>query len=263
MLIRPARERSSGKSCAIAVMAKASIPGQTKTRLSPPLTPAEAADLNTAFLRDVLNNLARAAEQVEIASFVAFGPAGSAPFFEHHLPAHVGLMEISFPNLGDCLLQATRRLFDLDYKAVVLLNSDGPTLPTERLIATAHALAASGDRVVLGPCKDGGYYLLGLKQPHRRLFEDINWSTERVTSQTLERAAELKLDVIRLAPWYDIDDLDGLRKLIDEIADDLPQEGASGTHFPHHSATVLRRLSEAADFAERIELAGFVIEGTT
>jgi glycosyltransferase A (GT-A) superfamily protein (DUF2064 family) len=48
---------------------------------------------------------------------------------------------------------------------------------------------------VFGPSTGGGYYLLGLKTAHRRLFEGITWGTERVAAQTLERARELKLEV--------------------------------------------------------------------
>ena len=69
-----------------------------------------------------------------------------------------------------------------------MLNSDSPTLPTALLVETAEVLARPGDRAVLGPSTDGGYYLLGIKQAHRRLFDDIDWSTERVARQTLERA---------------------------------------------------------------------------
>jgi rSAM/selenodomain-associated transferase 1 len=254
MLLRPAQAKPIRECCAIAIMAKASIPGQTKTRLSPPLTPIEAADLNTAFLRDIVDNVARAAEQADIASFVAFGPPGAAAFFEECLPAHLGLMEVWLPDLGECLIQTAQCLLDLGYGAAVVLNSDSPTLPTERLVATARALAAPGERIVLGPCEDGGYYLLGLKQPHRRLFEDIAWSTQRVTHQTLERAAELGLEVARLAPWYDVDDLDSLRKLIRETAVRSPDGSTSGAYFSSHSAAVLRRLIDAADFADRIEL---------
>ena len=76
---------------------------------------------------------------------------------------------------------------------------------------------APGDRIVLGPSTDGGYYLLGLKQPHRRLFEDIDWSTERVSEQTLARARELGLPVHQLPSWYDVDDLGALRVLVGEL----------------------------------------------
>ena len=69
----------------------------------------------------------------------------------------------------------------------------------------------------LGPCTDGGYYLLGLKTMHRRLFEDITWGTKQVAAETLERAREVKLDVHLLPPWYDVDDVEGLRRLHDEF----------------------------------------------
>src|SRR5512145_1397164 len=92
--------------CAIAVMAKASVPGQAKTRLVPPLTPEEAASLNTSFLRDIADSLIRASTLANIAPFMAFAPAGSAAFFREILPARIGLLETVAPDLGDCLVQA-------------------------------------------------------------------------------------------------------------------------------------------------------------
>ena len=66
----------AGSSCGIAVMAKASAAGRTKTRLVPPLTFDEAAEFNTAFLKDVAHNIARAAELQSIDGYMAFGPPG-------------------------------------------------------------------------------------------------------------------------------------------------------------------------------------------
>ena len=98
-----------------------------------------------------------------------------------------------------------------------MLNSDSPTLPTALLVEAADALARPGERAVLGPSSDGGYYLLGIKTAHRRLFEDIAWSTERVAEQTRERAHEIKLDVHLLPVWYDVDDVEGLRRLHSDV----------------------------------------------
>ena len=67
-----------------------------------------------------------------------------------------------------------------------------------------------------GPSEDGGYYVLGLKTPHARLFEDIDWSTERVAGQTLDRAREIGLPVHVLPAWYDVDDAASLRRLAGE-----------------------------------------------
>jgi uncharacterized protein len=79
-------------------------------------------------------------------------------------------------------------------------------LPTDLLVEAVRCLQKPGDRVVLGPAADGGYYLIGLKQFHQRLFEAIDWSTERVYRQTMMRAAEIGVPVAPLAEWYDVDD---------------------------------------------------------
>ena len=181
--------RRIAASCGIAFMAKASTPGRAKTRLVPPLTFDEAAALNTAFLQDVADNVLLAARHTApaagIAGYAAYGPPGSEDFFRRTLPGAIGLIGAWLPNFGDCLLHTIREIFARGHSSAVVLNSDSPTLPTALLIETAELLARPGDRAVLGPSSDGGYYLLGLKTAHRRMFEDIAWSTERVAAQTL------------------------------------------------------------------------------
>ena len=242
MLIRMARRPPGPDCCAIAVMAKASIPGRTKTRLVPPLTLEQAAALNSAFLDDVAENLALAAKHAPIASFMAFGPPGSAPFFEDRLSRDIGLLEIWSPDFGDCLFETVRQLLDLGYGAACVLNSDSPTLPTNRLIEVSRALMPSGDRAVLGPSTDGGYYLLGLKRPHRRLFQDVRWSTGVVAAQTRERAAEIALELVDLESWFDVDDIATLNR----VATSLDDEGRVGYAAPH-TAAALRSLLPQSD----------------
>ena len=111
---------------------------------------------------------------------MAYAPAGSAGFFRDILPERIGLLETVAPSFGDCLFHAAATLLEAGHDAVCLLNSDSPTLPTAYLVGRRDGARGSGDRIVLGPSTDGGYYLIGLKRPHRRLFEDIDWSTERV-----------------------------------------------------------------------------------
>jgi uncharacterized protein len=240
-------------SCAIAVMAKASIPGRAKTRLVPPLTAEDAANLNTSFLRDVADGLVAASTLANIAGCMAFAPAGSAAFFRGILPERIGLLETVAPSFGECLLNAATSLFDAGHGAVCLLNSDSPTLPVAYLVSAATALAAPGDRVVLGPSTDGGYYLIGLKQPHRRLFQDIDWSTERVAAQTLSRARELGLPVHQLPCWYDVDDIDALRLLYRELMEERPFciWGSKPTPATW-TRRELRRLLDDTDLATRL-----------
>jgi rSAM/selenodomain-associated transferase 1 len=238
------RDRTA-RSCGVAIMAKASAPGRTKTRLVPPLTFEQAAALNTAFLQDVAGNLLLARSHAPIAGYVAFAPAGTEEFFRGTLPSAIGLIDACLPSLGDCLLRTIDEIFVRRHTSAIVLNSDSPTLPTALLVEAADALAAPGERVVLGPSTDGGYYLLGLKTAHRRLFEEITWGTERVAAQTLERARELELDVHILPPWYDVDDVEGLRRLQYELRAGRPGETKLDPHTPHYplaTATLIRSL---------------------
>src|SRR5689334_23403310 len=238
-------------------MAKASAPGRAKTRLVPPLTFEQAADLNTAFLRDVAANLILAAEQARggrnfsIVGYAAYGPPGSADFFGRILPAAIELVEAWLPNFGDCLFHTIGEILRRGHESAVVLNSDSPTLPTAFLVETAQVLARPGDRAVLGPSTDGGYYLLGLKHAHARMFEDITWSTESVAQQTLARAREIGLDVHRLPAWYDVDDVDALKRLDAELRgadlETRPQR-AQQPRFAAHTAKLMRQLARDRDF---------------
>ena len=212
--------------CAIGVMAKAPRPGFSKTRLCPPLHPDEAAALSAAFLRDITDNIALAARQAAITGYVTYAPAGSEALFDGHLAFGTGrlladgspLMPPDVQGFGRCLLHAILAMLARGHQSAVVLNADGPTLPTALLVRTARALAAEGDRVVLGPADDGGYYLLGMKAAHAHLFADITWSTANVAETTRARAAELGLAVVELPPWYDVDDRESLNRLVAETS---------------------------------------------
>jgi uncharacterized protein len=237
-------------------MAKASAPGRTKTRLVPPLTLDEAAALNTVFLQDIADNVLLAARHAApgagIAGYAAYGPPGSEDFFSRTLPGAIGLIGAWLPHFGDCLYQTIGEILRRGHASAVVLNSDSPTLPTAYLIETAAVLARPGDRAVLGPSSDGGYYLLGLKTAHRRMFEDITWSTERVAAQTFERAREINLEVHTLPVWYDVDDMDGLLRLNAELSGEGRRADAA-PHFPVQTAKLMSRLWHAHDFDRRIE----------
>jgi uncharacterized protein len=246
--------KAKASGCGIAFMAKASTPGRAKTRLVPPLTFEQAAALNTAFLRDVAENVLAAARDADISGYAAYGPPGSEDFFRRTLPPAIGLIEAWLPNFGDCLLRTIEHILDAGHDSAVVLNSDSPTLPTALLVETAAVLAQPGDRAVLGPSSDGGYYLLGLKTAHRRMFADITWSTERVAQQTLERAREIGLDVHRLPVWYDVDDVEGLGRLYAELGDHDARRLLAGKLEPRHavhSAVLMNDLRRDRDFNDR------------
>jgi uncharacterized protein len=253
-------DKSGSAFCGIAFMAKASVPGRAKTRLVPPLTFDEAANLNTAFLRDVADNVLLAAHHAAphagIAGYAAYGPSGSEEFFRRTLPGSIGLIGAWLPNFGDCLFQTITQIFARGHGSAVVLNADSPTLPTALLIETAAALARSGDRAVLGPSSDGGYYLLGLKAAHRHMFDNIEWSTERVAEETRERAREIGLELHTLPLWYDVDDIDGLRRLYGELYGEafaMPRLAPHSPHYANETAKLMAELSRDHDFGARIE----------
>jgi uncharacterized protein len=239
--------------CAFAIMAKAPDAGRTKTRLSPPLSPQEATELGCCFLRDMTANLALAARSVPIDPFVAFAPAGSETEFAGVVQPETGLVlaDGSLPapagisGLGICLLQAVSSLLARGYGAVALLNADSPNLPTALLTEAASMLSARQERVVLGPSSDGGYYLIGMGRAYADLFREIDWSSARVADQTRARAASLALDLVELAPWYDVDDAASLCALIT----DLQQPSGAAAPYP---AAATRHFIHTGGIAERL-----------
>lgn len=212
---KPARVSNGRRDacCAIAIMAKAPRVGQAKTRLVPPLSAQDAAALSACFIRDAAENIAAATRQAAVEGYIAFAPAEAEAEFQPLLAPGTQLLPSRRPGLGASLYDAAADLLGAGYGSVCLINSDSPTLPTSILVAAARALAPTGDRLVLGPAEDGGYYLIGLKHAHRRLFEDIAWSTPQVLAQTEERAGELGLVATMLPVWYDVDDISSLRRL--------------------------------------------------
>src|SRR5258706_13247851 len=201
--------------CAFALMAKVRFAGAVKTRLPPPLSPEEAATLSTCFLRDMTTNvLAINSDGTE--GVVLYTPANAEGFLHDLLPDGFKLVAQRGETLGERLVNAATDLLSNGFESVCLINSDSPMLPGEVLRTAAQLLPQDGDRVVLGPSEDGGYYLIGLKHPHHDLFQRISWSTADVLAHTIERAADINLPVELLPTWYDVDDAATLRLLCDE-----------------------------------------------
>ena len=203
--------------CALAVMAKAPRPGKVKTRLSPPLTPDQASALNICFIRDTTENIQQVTEASNSAGLVAYTPVGDESAFDGLLPAGFELLAQRGDGFGERLLYACEDLFSCGFSSVCLIDSDSPTMSQDALLQAVEKLSRAGDRMVLGASDDGGYYLIGLKRLHHRVFEQIDWSTERVFEQTLERAREIGLTTELLPTWYDVDDAATLERLRREL----------------------------------------------
>jgi rSAM/selenodomain-associated transferase 1 len=217
----PALISSRQSLCALVIMAKAPRAGKVKTRLSPPLTLEESAALNIAFLRDTAENLASVAQEGRSAALVSYTPIGDESAFDGLLPPTFSLVPQRGDGFGERLFHAAQDILALGFASVCLIDSDSPTVPRLAFEQAVDELARPGDRLVLGPSDDGGYYLIGLKHSHSEPFARIDWSTPAVFQQTCARARTAGLELVQLPRWYDVDDAATLATLESELLDGL------------------------------------------
>jgi uncharacterized protein len=183
-----------------------SVPG--KTRLTAHLAPDDAV----AVRRSLLLSTFAAVRTVDAAITIAFTPADAhtefAALFGSH---HITLTPQRDGDLGARMLAAMEESFAGGPTQVVLIGSDLPNLPPAHVEAAFAHLDAGRD-VVLGPAEDGGYYLIGMSRPQTAVFSAIDWGTPQVLTQTLAAAARAGLDVVLIERWYDVDELEDLRR---------------------------------------------------
>ena len=140
-------------------------PGVTKTRLLPILTGDQCARLHTAFLRD----LATVYEGVEADLFVAYTADPDWEMLKDIFPAACGFFPQAGADLGEKMYHAIEYVLNLGYEAVVLTGADLPLMTASHLESGFGALRQAD--VTFGPTSDGGYYLVGMKAPHKAVFE--------------------------------------------------------------------------------------------
>ena len=248
VLERGVRRTGLEEICALAVMAKAPRPGKVKTRLQPPLSAEVAAALNVCFLRDTAENIAAVATEGKAQGLICYTPVGDEAAFDGLLPEGFALIAQRGDEFGERLLCAAEDILSCGFGAVCLIDSDSPTLPPDALRAAVRELTRPLGRVVVGASDDGGYYLIGMKQPEPRLFERIAWSTEHVYSQTAERAREAGILLMELPKWYDVDDAETLVRLERELLLDEPPAFATVQGFDARWTRefLAERVSEAS-----------------
>lgn len=207
---------------ALILFTKAPRPGHVKTRLQPPLSPQAAADLYRAFVLDILS-AAKALSGVTL--IVACHPSRSDPFFSRLADQFgVELIDQEGEDLGLRMRRALESAGRRGFFRTVLIGTDSPTLPMTFVREAFNRL--NKHELVLGPSRDGGYYLIGCRDRVPPLFENMPWGSEAVLTRTLERVNELKLDCGLLPLWYDVDTPADLRWLAAHL--DLLERGGEG-----------------------------------
>lgn len=221
----------------IVVFARNPIAGQVKTRLLAVLSPEGAARLYEAFLRDTCCGIAEVSVRARVPVYLACSPSCRADFFED-LAGTFGFerFDQAAGDLGVRMAEASRFALGIHEK-VVLVGSDTPDLPFERLIDAFESLTRT--EVVFGPSRDGGYYCLGMNRLIEPLFQDIQWSTPGVLSQSRLRLEAAGVGYSLLDPWEDVDDPASLERLRERLRQD-PQAAP-------HTRERLARLSPSRD----------------
>lgn len=211
----------------------------------PPLTPTEAAELHTASLLAVcerVGSLENLDTKLVVTPDERVSDLGKLVAANECWPQGSG-------DLGQRLTRATDRAFCAGAEGVLLLGADSPTLPVSFLATAAAKL--SRHQAVLGPSEDGGYYLLGLRQPLPVLLQRIDWGGEKVADQTRQRAAAAGIDLWELPIWYDLDRFDDLKRAVADLVDTAdtlqqPSRGPAATAFYRYVETLVERYTVAA-----------------
>jgi rSAM/selenodomain-associated transferase 1 len=192
---------------ALIVFAKVPQPGKVKTRLCPPLTPDEAADLYAALLADALDQYAALGPDVRL---YLGGDLDAVPA---ELRTSAGSVHAQQgEGLGARMQRAQLETFAAGYDQCALIGTDHPTLPSA-FVEHAFESLAEPRSIALGPTEDGGYYLLAVNHFFPSLFAGMLYSHARVFDETLARAAAEDAHVTVLPPWYDVDDAASLSRL--------------------------------------------------
>lgn len=223
-------------SAAIGIICKTPRPGRSKTRLAAAIGAEQASLLSACFLQDVAAAIEAVPASLGRQGYAVYSPAGSELALKKLLPSCFRLMLRSDVDLGNVLHGAMCELLAAArHDCALLVNGDSPTLPSSLLVEAVNALRQPGDRMVIGPACDGGYYLIGLKRAHGHVFSSIPWGTDAVARLTCGRATEIGLETVALREWYDVDDLEAYNWLRDELAG-ISKRFQDGGPAPHTRA---------------------------
>ncbi len=193
-------------------MAKVPRPGRVKTRME---LPGEvASQLYSEFLQAVLTLVDGVDLVMDRWLAIALGPEDAQADAEALLPRGWRLLIQRGAELGERMQAAAA---DAGAERVVILGSDAPTMPGDRIVEAFRALDSAP--AVFGPTDDGGYYLVGLRGAQPALFAGIPWSTAEVMAETRKAAARAGLAIAELSPWYDVDRREDLERA---VADGFP-----------------------------------------
>lgn len=219
------------------MFAKQPVPGRVKTRLAADWGADRAAGLYEAFVRDLIQSLdfTCADPTDEFQRVLGFAPIDDSArtWFADATAGRWDLWPQPDTDLGGRITAFFEQHACDPASCAVLVGSDAPTLPATFVQDAFHRLKSAD--VVLCPASDGGYCLIGLRAgfDSAGLFEEIDWSTERVLGQTARRVRDLGLSLDLLPVWYDVDSLAGVETLRGHLAAIETASLPEASRLPH------------------------------
>jgi hypothetical protein len=214
------------------------VPGRTKTRLIPALGPVGAAELQREMTERIIE-VALAAGSATVRFCYTGGDSRQVRRWVKRPGLHIERQIDG--DLGRRMHHAIASALKRGNQQVVLMGTDVPSVTVNQLKAAFDSL--QNNDMVLGPSRDGGYWLIGLRRPVD-LFTDIAWGTDRVLGQTLAAGRRLKLRTAQLEPLQDIDNGTDLAELPSRIHSKKP-----------YLSVVIPALNEAASIESAIQSA--------
>ena len=196
---------------ALAIMSRVPSP-EGKSRLHGILSPEQREALQWALLEDTIE---KAAQLPELEIFLSLTPASQ--IYRMKMINLNGAQIIVQPEggLGERMLAAVQLLFRQNYAPVILIGTDSPALAPEHLVKALDLL--EDYQLVIGPAKDGGYYLIGMRYPEDRIFKDISWGSHKVLEETMISCDKFGIKCCLLNLIGDIDRPEDLLEFIDDI----------------------------------------------
>jgi rSAM/selenodomain-associated transferase 1 len=191
----------------LGVFAKYWEPGQVKTRLAHDTNHEFAARVYRQFIQATLETATGIAQR----SVLAFTPTDQYAEFAQCLPAGWTMVAQATGDLGQRMHAYFSDAHAHQIDKVVLIGSDSPHLPATLLEQAFDQL--DSHQCVIGPARDGGYYLIGARNLVPPVFEDVDWSTDNVLQQTLTKLQDADISYALLPPWLDIDTIEDFREL--------------------------------------------------
>ena len=196
----------------IVLFAKEPKKNNVKTRLQPYLQTGSPEGIYKAFFRDVVE----IARQIECENkIIAYESENNNPEFISKIAPDFKIIKQTGKDLGERMCQIFWWILHHKAHHVIIIGTDIPILPPENIQIAFQQLGHHD--IVLVPSLDGGYYLIGLKKPHREIFENIGWGSTQVLNQTVSKINKMHLKAAFIPRWYDVDDQDGLNRLMKEL----------------------------------------------